>query len=59
MRIVQPDSADLDGLPLAVAVGVVLACEGNRELATADNDCWAAAVTDLYKVPSLSVFVPF
>lgn len=48
-----------DGTPVAVTVGTALACEGKRELATADNDCWAACVIDRQKVPSWSVSVPF
>ena len=48
-----------DGIPVAVTVGTVLVCEGKRELATADNDCWAALVIDRHKVSSLSVSVPF
>ena len=48
-----------DGIPVAVTVGTVLACEGKRELATADNDCWAAFVIDRHRVPSWSVSVPF
>ena len=48
-----------DGIPVAVTVGTILACEGKRELATADNDCWAAFVIDMHRVPSWSVSVPF
>ena len=48
-----------DGVPLAVAVGTILVGEGNRELATAGNDCWAASVTDMHRVPSWSVSVFF
>ena len=48
-----------DGVPLVVAVGAALVREGNRELATADNDCWAASVTDMQRIPSGSVSVLF
>ena len=48
-----------DGTLAAVNAGTVLACEGNRELAIADNDCWAAFVIDMHRVPRGSVLVPF
>ena len=46
-----------NGLLLAVGVGAVVACEGNRELATADKDCWAAPVIDMHRGPSWSISV--
>ena len=48
-----------DGVPLAVAVGAALVREGNRELATAANDCWAASVTEMHRLLSGSVSVIF
>lgn len=48
-----------DGVPLAVAVGTILVGGGNRELATADNDCWTASVTNMHRVPSCSASVLF
>ena len=48
-----------DGKPVAVTVETVLACEGKRELATADNDSWAASVIDRHRDSSCSVSVPF
>ena len=56
---VEVASGAPDGIPVAVAVGTVLVCEGRRELATADNDCSAAFVIFRHRASSWFVLVPF